>query len=59
MTSTFFGLFGMSVVKWPSMRWRRMSCGSLEGLHLAGVVIVEDAARQPRDRNRRVPSSPM
>jgi hypothetical protein len=30
MTSTFFALAGIRVVKWPSIRWRRMSCGSLD-----------------------------
>ena len=37
MTSAFFGSFGIRVVRWPSIRCRRMSCGSLEACTLPAL----------------------
>ena len=37
MTTTFFVWLGISVVRWPSMRWSRMSCGSLDAWTLPAL----------------------
>ena len=37
MTSTEFGCGGRSVVRWPSMRCSRMSCGSLDACTLPAL----------------------
>src|ERR1700682_4819072 len=43
ITTTDFALFGTRVVRCPSIRWSRMSCGSPARLNIAPVVIVPDA----------------
>ena len=37
MTSTDFGLAGVSVVMWPSILWSRMSSGSLDACTLPAL----------------------
>ena len=56
ITSTDAGFFGIERRQVPEHPLQAHVLWLARRLHLAGVVIVQDAVRQPRDRHRRVPA---